>query len=176
MSETISACIAVVGLCIVLVVIQRRNAGPRTAGPRSIPKPDPVPVDRPFDPALCAFCDEPGRPSCAACGRSLCAEHRPWPAERFCAPCETRWDRGARRRALVIAPLVIGAMFVTCMSVGGVVLMFAAVTHSTGGAGMIAAFIVPLAIATPVYLKIERRMRRGFRVGTGLPSATLRAR
>jgi hypothetical protein len=45
----------------------------------------------------------------------------------------------------------------------------------TSGKLMLAAFIMPLAVGASAYLKIERVMRRRFRPGAALPTATTRA-
>jgi hypothetical protein len=166
--------VILVGLFGSLILINRRREHAERNRPKSASRPDPELVVRPFDPTLCAFCDEAGTNACKACGRELCAEHRPWLADRFCWPCEAQWDRGARKRAFLITPLVLGGIVVLCGVIGGAALLLAELSGFESGKLMLAPFIVPLALGAPAYLMIERTMRRRFRPGTDLPSATLR--
>ena len=157
----------VVALFAWLVVIGRRRerATRRHTGPT---RPDPQPIDRAFDPALCTYCDERGKFPCPACTRNTCAEHRPWPEGRFCYSCEAQWNAGARKRAFVIVPIVIAGMVV----VMGVVAFVASFARQA----TLGALVLPILIAAPLYLRLERLMRRRFRPGAQMPSATVRAR
>jgi hypothetical protein len=156
--------VILVGLCAALVIYQRR----RYPASKPVVRKTPPLVDRAFDPALCAFCDEAGKHGCPACSRRMCNDHVPWPATRFCWPCEEQWDRGARKRAIVIVPIVFAAM----LGLAGVAGGLAAVTHADKLA--LGGVLLALAMAAPLYLRIERRMRRRFRPGTDLPAAKLR--
>jgi hypothetical protein len=167
--------VILMGLFGSLIVINRRREQAERKRPKSAPRPDPQLVDRPFDPALCAFCDEAGTNACKACGRRLCAEHRPWLADRFCWPCEAQWEGGARRRAFLITPLVLGGIVVLFGVFAGIAVLFAEITGFASAKLFVAAFVVPLVIGAPAYLRIERTMRRRFRPGGALPSATVRS-
>src|SRR5947209_5821700 len=105
MIVVIGSGVVVVALFVALALVTQRRHGPPI-----VQKPDPQPVDRAFDPKLCTYCDEPGKFACNACSRALCAEHRPWPATRFCYACEATWEDGSRKRAIVIMPIVLAAM------------------------------------------------------------------
>jgi hypothetical protein len=159
------SCTLLAGLFGALIVIQRRRDNADRARPTNT-RPDPQVVDRPFDPTLCAFCDQPGRNACPACGRKLCGEHRRWPHDRFCWPCEAEWNRGARKRAFWIAPIVI---VLACSLFALVGLLGALSSRMTFGA-----LVAPIAAGAPAYLWLERRMRRRFRPQVELLAATAR--
>jgi hypothetical protein len=161
------------GLVAVLVVLARRRdrADRRRLGLDLAAKPDPELVDRAFDPSLCAFCDEPRRHECRACTRPTCDEHRPWPAQVFCYPCEAEWLRGTRRRALIITPIVLGSMVAIALATVGIGF---AIDLDGGGTLALGAIAAPILIAAPIYAALERRLRRRFRPTGSLPRATQR--
>lgn len=135
--------------------------------------PDPIPVDRPFDASLCAYCEDPQRFHCPACSRPLCAMHRPWLEHQFCAGCETEWESTAGRRKLVILPVMVLAMGLVAAACGVVIVFLERAGYRSGKLGL-AAIIGPIVIAAPVYLGTERFMRRWFRQRGQLPQATAR--
>ena len=165
----IASCVLVAALVGWLVVIGRRRDRTirRQLGIGGATRPEPQPVDRAFDPALCAYCDERGKFACPACSRNTCAEHRPWPVGRFCYSCEALWSAGANKRALVIVPIVIGAMLLVATGFG----LFGLVSETFA----VGAIVAPLAFAAPLYLRIERSLRRRFRPPGQLPKATARS-
>lgn len=164
--------VVVVALVAALVIAARRRdrADRRRLGLDLPAKPDPVVVDRPFDPELCAYCDEARHYTCRACSRPTCSEHRPWPAHRFCYACEAEWARGERRRSLVIVPIVVASMVVVAGAISAVAVVMDRVNARLG----LAAIIVALAIAAPLYGAIDRLLRRRFRPAGTIPTATVR--
>ncbi len=158
--------VAIAGLLGWLILIKRREARAERRISRT-PGPSPVVVDRPYDPTLCDFCDEKRVAACLACTRPLCALHAPWRPEMFCASCNDEWDAGARRRALIIVPVVLLAM----MTIAGAVAAIAAATSMRPNLGLL---VVWLGSGAPIYLAIERWMRRLFRRRGQLARARLR--
>jgi hypothetical protein len=156
----------------VLVVMTRRRerAHRRALGLDLPPRPDPEPVERAFDPALCTYCDRKGEVTCPACTRNMCDEHQPWPKSRFCYQCEAEWERGARRRGLWITPIVIGLMVSVALAIAGTVMSLV----PRGNTFALVAILAPFAIAAPAYKRIEGRTRRRFRPGGRVPIATAR--
>ncbi len=170
--------VLIAGLLGFLAMHRRRERRDRQAlgldRPVSV-RPDPVVVDRPFDPALCAYCDEPSRFACTACARPLCAMHRPWLAHQFCSACETEWEARSGRRKLIVLPIMVGAMAVTAGVIGGVLALLGQLGSGTGDSKLgLLVMIAPIMIAAPVYLGAETIMRRWFKKRGALPQATLR--
>lgn len=155
--------VAIIGLIGWLLVIKRREARTRVS---TSPSRSPVVVDRPSDPSLCDFCDEKRSAECPVCARPLCALHAPWRAGLFCASCEDEWEMGARRRALIVVPVVLLGMAVALGAIAAV-LWF---TRVQPGLPLILVF---LGGGAPLYLGVERWMRRLFRQRGRLASARL---
>ena len=132
-------------------------------------RPDPELVERPFDPSLCAYCDDPQRAACPACTRPLCGLHRPWLEHQFCAGCEREWAAGSRRRAFVLVPpmlLVAGAI------TAALVLAITSPDSQLRGAG--GSIVILVGAVVPLYFWIERLLRRRFRPQGLLPPASVR--
>jgi hypothetical protein len=146
-----------------LIVMKRRQARSERAI-ASTPSPLPVVVDRPHDPTLCDFCDEKRSTECPVCTRPLCALHAPWRPGLFCALCNDEWEAGARRRALIVMPLVAVGM----IAVAGVTVLVMEQTSMQPGLG---ALVLWVGSGAPMYLAIEHRMRRLFRRRGRLPRA-----
>lgn len=171
--------VMIAGLLGFLALLRRRERRDRQAlglDRPSISRADPAVVDRPFDPALCAYCEDPSRFSCSACMRPLCAMHRPWLEHQFCAGCETEWEAKSGRRRLIILPIMICAMAVTAGVIGGLLALFGQLGSGASNSKLVLlVMIAPVACAAPVYLGTERFMRRWFRKRGALPQATLRS-
>ncbi|MCA9678569.1 MAG: hypothetical protein H6709_07000 [Kofleriaceae bacterium] len=163
------------GMAVVLAVVAgRRDRRERLRlGLDLPPRPDPPLVDRAFDPARCAYCDEATRYRCRACDRAGCEDHRPRGAERFCYECDREWRAGAGRRGWLITGVVLATMFATLLTVAGLMAAFdrAGIVSSRLA---LAALVAPLLIAAPTYLAIERQLRRRFRPVGQVPRATVR--
>jgi len=172
MTGLVISSVVVVALVAALVMAARRRdrADRRRLGLDLPEKPDPVLVDRPFDPDLCAYCDDPRHYSCRACSRPTCSEHRPWPAHRFCFSCEAEWARGERKRSFVIVPIVIVAMAVVAGVIAAVAMLAGFASGKLALGGILAAF----AIAAPLYAALDRLLRRRFRPSALIPTAIAR--
>ena len=162
------AVVSVVYMAVELWRLRRDRFATRTRP--SVPaRPDPELVERPFDPSLCAYCDDPQRAACPACTRPLCGMHRPWLAHQFCAGCVREWAAGSRRRAFVLVPpmlLVAGAI------AAALVLAMPAPDSQLRGAG--GSIVILVGGVVPLYFWIERLLRRRFRPTGMLPPASLR--
>jgi hypothetical protein len=162
------------GLAAALAVIatRRRRAAAQSGIRRHDDRPPLKVVDRPYDPSLCDYCDDPSRAACPACDRRLCGLHAPWQPHLFCAGCEEEWKHGGRRRALVLVPVTIGGLI-------AVTTLGAALLWSLDG-GFVSSKLIMLPIfggiggSAALYLWLERRWRRRFKRRGDLPSARLR--
>ncbi len=164
MAALVLSGVLLVGLFGWLIALKVREA--RARGPVA-PSRSPQLVDRPHDPSLCDFCDEKRSTTCPACTRPLCALHAPWGAGMFCALCNDEWEMGARRRGFLIGPLVVVAMIV----ITGIIVVISELASVVPG---LAVLFVPFLAAAPIYLAIERQLRRGFRRKGQLPQGRIR--
>lgn len=148
----------------------QRGAGRPQRSVRTAP--EPVPVEPPYDGATCAYCDGGIAHECRACGRVICADHWPWPAERMCTACHAAWQRGGARRAVAIAALTLGGMAL----IAGAILGIGAATGRWGPRLIFAAVFVAIVLGTPLLFGADYWVRRRFRVSAPLPEAKLRSR
>jgi hypothetical protein len=153
--------VAIAGLSAWLFVIKRREARARRP---VTPSRSPQVIDRPFDPNLCAYCDEKRTAACPVCTRPLCALHAPWKAGMFCPTCEDEWETGARRRALIVVPVTVLGMMAAA---GATAAVMSLASVQPGFPLLVALF----GAGAPLYLGTERWMRRTFRRRGQLASA-----
>lgn len=141
------------------------------------PSPEPVVVDRAFDPHLCAYCEDPSRGTCTACARALCGMHQPFPPHVYCRACEVEWEAGTVRRKLILAPLTLGVGVLTAGVAAAILMVLNGVIAGIADSKLaMLTVIIPFACAYRFYIAADRYMRRWFVRRGSLPQAKLHVR